>query len=245
MKAASSPYAPPPSSDGAIPNKPPRQPHYINNMLDPDSLRRFERALAQQYAREYLSKHNPDESSSHVFRPRYVLLDCASLSSSHTASQFHVHRMDVCEDPNSQTITAFLELPGLKLNDIEIQLNEGKLTVSGKRPAPDARYPIQELKYGAFQRSIDLPIGIQVGILDLSLFWAWRLTKLVAQRDQLSVSMSNGILILLWPKDPQALPPVRPQISRSTVVDEDPRSTAVGQESPSPAVDEDSRSTVV
>ena len=76
--------------------------------------------------------------------------------------------MDLCEDPDSQTVTACLELPGIKPTDVEIQLHDDKLTVSGKRPAPPlsapgAIYPVQELKYGAFQRSINLPMGIQVG----------------------------------------------------------------------------------
>ena len=75
--------------------------------------------------------------------------------------------MDLCEDPDSQTITACLELPGIKPGDVEIQLHDDKLTVSGKRsapqlPGPSARYPVQELKYGAFQRSINLPTGVQV-----------------------------------------------------------------------------------
>ena len=88
------------------------------------------------------------------------------FSVAHIAQRI-LRRMDLCEDPESQTITACLELPGIKPTDVEIQLHEDKLTVSGKRPAPPltssgARYPIQELKYGAFQRSINLPIGIQV-----------------------------------------------------------------------------------
>lgn len=60
-----------------------------------------------------------------------------------------------------------------------------------------------------------------------------------AQRDQLSVSMSDGILIVSWPKDPQASTPVR------IIVDEDSHSTAVGEDSHPPAVDEGSHSTVV
>jgi len=80
--------------------------------------------------------------------------------------------MDLCEDPDSQTITALVELPGLELDDIEIQLDGNKLTIFGKHPAPGTRRPIQELKYGAFQRSINLSTGIQVGILDSSSSWA-------------------------------------------------------------------------
>jgi HSP20 family protein len=160
------------SSVRPTPHNPPHKLHYPNNLLDPDALKHFERALAQQYAREYLSKHNPNKSPNQVFKPR----------------------MDLCEDPDSQTITACLELPGIKPTDVEIQLHDDKLMVSGKRSAPPpsssgARYPIQELKYGAFQRSIDLPTGIQ--------------------QNQMTASMSDGILILQWPKDPQRLPPIR------------------------------------
>lgn len=76
--------------------------------------------------------------------------------------------MDLREDLDSQTITACLELPGIKPADVEIQLHDDKLIVSGKRSAPQmsgpsATYSVQELKYGSFQRSINLPTGIQVG----------------------------------------------------------------------------------
>jgi len=160
------------SSNKAMPRNPPHKPHYPNNLLHSDSFKRFERALAQQYAREYLSRHNPNKSPNQVFKPR----------------------MDLCEDPDSHTITACLELPGMKPTDVEIQLHDDKLTVSGKRSAPPplgpgAQYPVQELKYGVFQRSINLPIGIQ--------------------QHQMSASMADGILILSWPKDPQRLPPIR------------------------------------
>lgn len=174
MKAASS--SPSSSTARAMPHNPPRKPHYPNNLLNPDSFKRFERALAQQYAREYISKHHPNRSQNQVFKPRCVP-DCAFLSYpsvAHIASPTP-RRMDLCEDPNSQTITACLELPGIKPTDVEIQLHDDKLTVSGNRPAPSlsdsgAQYPVQELKYGAFRRSIDLPMGIQVGFLSISLF---------------------------------------------------------------------------
>ena len=74
MKAAS-------SSPGPMPHNLPRKPLYPNNLLNPDSFERFERALAQQYAREHLSKQNPNRSSNQVFEPRFVP-DCAFLSHS-------------------------------------------------------------------------------------------------------------------------------------------------------------------
>ena len=152
-----------------MPHNPPHKSHYPNNLLNPDSFKHFERALAQQYAREYLSKIHPNKSPNQVFRPRSVPELCfalLSLRSSHIASRTP-SRMDLCEDPDSQTVTACLELPGIKPGEVEIQLHDDKLTVSGKRSAPplsgSVRYPVQELKYGSFQRSIDLPVGIQVG----------------------------------------------------------------------------------
>lgn len=157
-----------------MPHNPPRRPHYPNNLLDPDSLKRFERALAQQYAREYLSRHNPNKSSTQVFRPRSVP-DFAFLSyfSVVLTQPRERSRMDLFEDPDSQTVTACLELPGIKPGDVEIQLHDDKLTVSGKRSAsqvsvPSARYSVQEFKYGAFQRSINLPTGVQVGFPSLT-----------------------------------------------------------------------------
>ena len=95
------------------------------------------------------------------------MLSPLSLRSSHIAP---LNRMDLCEDTDSQTVTACLELPGIKPTDVEIQLHDDKLTISGKRSAPTlsspgARYPVQELKYGPFQRSITLPLGIQVGFV--------------------------------------------------------------------------------
>jgi len=173
-ESSSVPSSPSSSSNRPMTHNPPHKPHFPNNLLNPESFKRFERALAQQYAREYISRHNPNpnRSPNQVFKPR----------------------MDLCEDPDSQTITACLELPGIKPADVEIQLHDDKLIISGKRPAPQptgpsATYPIQELKYGSFQRTINLPIGIQ--------------------QHQMSVSMADGILVLSWPKDPQRLPPLR------------------------------------
>ena len=165
MKAVSS--SPSSSSNRPMTHNPPHKPHFPNNLLNPESFKRFERALAQQYAREYISRHNPhpNRSSTQVFKPRFVP-DCALLPYFSQPREFS--RMDLCEDPDSQTITACLELPGIKPADVEIQLHDDKLIISGKRPAPQptgpsATYPVQELKYGSFQRTINLPIGIQVG----------------------------------------------------------------------------------
>jgi len=49
--------------------------------------------------------------------------------------------MDPYEDPDPQTITAHLEVPGAKSTDAEIQLHNDKLTVSRNRSAPSLPDP--------------------------------------------------------------------------------------------------------
>ena len=172
-----------------MPYIPPRNP---NNLSDPDLLRTSKRAI-EQYAQEYLHVQHPTTSATklsrsrfeysriesrpkrswhpevYVYRPRCVLDSASTAILPWLTSSRILYRMDLCEDPDERTITAYLDLPGLKLPDVEIRLRDDILTVSGKRHAPAARYPFQELKYGAFRRSIRLPIGIQVYFARLGL----------------------------------------------------------------------------
>lgn len=83
--------------------------------------------------------------------------------------------MQVYSPPTSTHVTALFELPGLKNSDINVNVTrDGKLTVSGERRAPDGLaemerrgelYPVQEFKYGRFERSINIPLGIEVRII--------------------------------------------------------------------------------
>jgi HSP20 family molecular chaperone IbpA len=127
-----------------------------------DFLRRFERALATRYAREHLMKNiRRADNSPQIFRPRFVQSPIHIIRVSNLC-----HRMDMLDDPRSTVVTASLELPGLKPNEISIQLQDEKLTVSGERVSqsqnPGATYPVQEMKYGTFRRIIDLPPGVLV-----------------------------------------------------------------------------------
>jgi hypothetical protein len=83
--------------------------------------------------------------------------------------------MQICESPTSTHITALFELPGLKNSDINVNVTrDGTLTVSGERRAPtllaDAEhsskyFPIQEIKYGKFERSLKVPTGVEVCLI--------------------------------------------------------------------------------
>ena len=80
--------------------------------------------------------------------------------------------LEICDEPQSRFVTATFELPGLKKEEIGVHLtNDGRLTISGDRRPPPflaninptlAMYPTKEFKYGRFERTIDVPAGLQV-----------------------------------------------------------------------------------
>ena len=59
------------------------------------------------------------------------------------------------------------ELPGVRLEDVEITLHERVLTISGERTAEEQRegsgYYVRERRHGAFRRSVALPHGVEEG----------------------------------------------------------------------------------
>ena len=77
-------------------------------------------------------------------------------------------RMDVHEDDKSNTVTATFELPGLKKEDVNIDVHNNVLTISGESKISSERdedgYAVRERRYGKFSRSIPLPQGVKVSI---------------------------------------------------------------------------------
>lgn len=81
--------------------------------------------------------------------------------------------MEICDVPDSPVITATLEIPGIRKEEIGVTvIPEGRLTISGERRAPPLlhndsdtslpRYPVREIKYGRFERTISVPPGLEV-----------------------------------------------------------------------------------
>ena len=71
-------------------------------------------------------------------------------------------RVDIVDGENQITINA--ELPGLKKEDIHIDVKDGILTLTGERSeekeVKEARYYRRERVSGTFQRSFSLPEGL-------------------------------------------------------------------------------------
>ncbi|QNP53249.1 Hsp20/alpha crystallin family protein [Hymenobacter qilianensis] len=78
-------------------------------------------------------------------------------------------------------------LPGMKREDIKVDFQQGRLTISGERQFKneqnDRRYHLVESSYGSFQRSFQLPDAVSP--------------------DQIEASFEDGVLRVMVPKDTQ------------------------------------------
>lgn len=91
--------------------------------------------------------------------------------------------MDLCDDPENARVIAMLEVPGMKMEQLSVQVDGGHLIVEGEHidlhaparaqtPKPSASGElkaskvsspyVRELKYGKVKREIELPVGLDV-----------------------------------------------------------------------------------
>jgi HSP20 family protein len=99
-------------------------------------------------------------------------------------------RVEICDQPHSHFVTATFELPGIKKEEIGVHLtHDGRLTISGDRHPPPFLsntdpalpiYPVKELKYGRFERTINVPSGLEV--------------------KDINASLADGMLSVSWPR---------------------------------------------
>ncbi len=94
--------------------------------------------------------------------------------------------MDISETKDS--LVAKVEVPGMEQKDIQISLQEDLLTIKGEKKQEkeekDERYHRVERSYGAFVRSIRLPVAVDA-------------SKVMA-------TFKNGLLTVTLPKTPAA-----------------------------------------
>ena len=114
-------------------------------------------------------------------------------------------RLDVTTTADELTVEA--SLPGIKPEDVEIMVENGTLTITGKtadeRRAEEASYLVQEIRRGSFSRSITLPDGLEA--------------------DRATATFEDGILAIRIPKAEQVKPR---QIRISPVTDANSKRTA-------------------
>jgi len=142
--------------------------------------------------------------------------------------------MDLVDDPSSSNLSAVIEIPGVQLSGLSLQIRDGTLVLRGERrppynftaiqggsshtPIDDAssqstseiahtenqipKFPVKELYFGDFQRSIPLPTGIKVTPLLSYPFHDSRTTSL--QQEDITANLLNGMLTVTWPRSPGA-----------------------------------------
>jgi HSP20 family protein len=97
-------------------------------------------------------------------------------------------------------VTVYMDVPGLRSENLEIELENDMLTVRGERPFPYAHEngggPVRSIErgFGRFERSIRVPRGLDPDAIDASL--------------------SDGVLTLRIPK-PETMQPRRIEIKTS------------------------------
>jgi HSP20 family protein len=96
--------------------------------------------------------------------------------------------LDVTTDNDRLTIEA--ALPGIKPEDVDITVENGAVTISGKtadeRSAEEGSYVVQEIRRGNFSRTVTLPNGLEP--------------------DKAKATFEHGILRLEIPKAEQLKP---------------------------------------
>jgi HSP20 family protein len=96
--------------------------------------------------------------------------------------------LDIAERTDAYLVT--VELPGVKLDDLEITLEDGLLTIQGERQftseSSEQQYHRVERSSGAFRRSITLPAHVMA--------------------DAVEASIEDGVLRILVPKADEAKP---------------------------------------
>jgi HSP20 family protein len=110
--------------------------------------------------------------------------------------------LDISERKDAYLVS--VELPGVKLEDLTISLDDGLLTIQGERSladdASEQQYHRVERRHGAFRRSITLPAHVMA--------------------DAVEASFEDGVLQILVPKAEEAKPKrieVRPGGKREAI----------------------------
>jgi HSP20 family protein len=96
--------------------------------------------------------------------------------------------LDISERKDAYLVT--VELPGVKMDDLEITLEDGLLIIQGERhfahDSSEQRFHRVERCYGAFRRAITLPAHVQA--------------------DAVQATVEDGVLEILVPKAEEAKP---------------------------------------
>jgi len=93
-------------------------------------------------------------------------------------------RLNVRDEAEAYVLTAFV--PGLKAEDLKIQVLEDVVSIEGSYPGDETEYMLRELPGGSFRRELRMPSALDT--------------------DKVDAKISDGILTLRLPKAENARP---------------------------------------
>jgi HSP20 family protein len=116
-----------------------------------------------------------------------------------TAESAYLPTFEVFERKDAYVFRA--DLPGVKLEDLDITLTENRLTIAGRREAEKReqgdRFYAYERSFGSFSRSFTLPEGVD--------------------GEHVGAELTDGVLGLVVPKRPEVQPrkiSIKPQLGQ-------------------------------
>ncbi|KAJ3807614.1 HSP20-like chaperone [Lentinula lateritia] len=93
-------------------------------------------------------------------------------------------KMDLHEDKEKNLVTATFEFPGVKKEEIQLDMHNGRLTVAAETKVSEEHeqdgYAVRERSVGKFSRTLQLPQGVK--------------------EEEIQASMENGVLTVTFPK---------------------------------------------
>ncbi|THU89605.1 hypothetical protein K435DRAFT_587416, partial [Dendrothele bispora CBS 962.96] len=91
-------------------------------------------------------------------------------------------RVDIWDNPESPTVIATFELPGVRREDLAVHVQDHRKD-NGHEPQQQGRFSRAELRYGKFSRKLDLGRG-------------------VFEYHVIAADLREGMLTVTWPRVP-------------------------------------------
>lgn len=134
-------------------------------------------------------RNDPRDSLTHIQREMRDLFDFLS-SGQQIEGYASIEFPPIIVSTSENNVIVRAELPGIKVNDLDIQVVKDILTIRGERkPTVDrakATYLRRERNYGTFARTIVLPENVEM--------------------EKVAASYKNGILTVILPKSAESKP---------------------------------------
>ncbi|KAI6010888.1 small heat shock protein [Pisolithus orientalis] len=118
-----------------------------------------------------------------AFAARFTPSSAVTQKSNNNRQTAFRPRVDLHENQETNTVTATVELPGLKSDDVSIEVHQNRLTVSGEfktESREESGYVVRERRQGKFARTLQLPSGVK--------------------HEDVKARMEDGLLTVTFPK---------------------------------------------